>query len=158
MQHREQGALAAVTPWYRDMLSAGNFTGRSFDRRHKAHRALTDFRVDAAREFFRYPLAKAIALLLDLAEPSQSPAAQYVAEDVTQRPREKYPAYLRSGIGAVRIVQVPGRVWLEITTEEESAGYLVDQIIQRTDLAFIADMDESFFGRKPTSVSTRTSW
>jgi len=53
---------------------------------------------------------------------------------------------------------VPGRVWLEITTEEESAGYLVDQIIQRTDLAFIADMDESFFGRKPTSVSTRTSW
>ncbi|HEF5152602.1 T5orf172 domain protein [Burkholderia multivorans] len=111
----------------------------------KAHRALTDFRVDAAREFFRYPLDKAIALLIDLAEPSQNPAAQYVAEDVTQRLREKYPAYLRSDIAAVRIVQVPGRVWLEITTEKESAGYLVDQSIRRTDLAFIADTDEPFF-------------
>ncbi|KVE69198.1 GIY-YIG nuclease family protein [Burkholderia vietnamiensis] len=111
----------------------------------KVHLALTDFRVDAAREFFRYPLDKAIALLLDLAEPSQSPAAQYVAEDVTQRLREKYPAYLRSDIAAVRIVQMPGRVWLEITTEEERAGYLVDQIVRRTDLAFIADTDEPFF-------------
>ncbi|MBU9681846.1 MULTISPECIES: GIY-YIG nuclease family protein [Burkholderia] len=111
----------------------------------KVHLALTDFRVDAAREFFRYPLDKAIALLLDLAEPSQSPAAQYVAEDVTQRLRERYPTYLRSNIASVRIVQVPGRVWLEITTEEESAGYLVDQTIQRTDLAFIADTDEPFF-------------
>lgn len=111
----------------------------------KVHLALTDFRVDAAREFFRYPLDKAIALLLDLAEPSQSPAAQYVAEDVTQRLREKYPAYLRSDIAAVRIVQMPGRVWLEITTEEERAGYLVDQIVRRTDLAFIANTDEPFF-------------
>ncbi|KVA10748.1 hypothetical protein WI41_11325 [Burkholderia latens] len=114
----------------------------------KVHLALTDFRVDAAREFFRYPLDKAIALLLDLAEPSQSPAAQYVAEDVTQRLREKYPAYLRSDIAAVRIVQMPGRVWLEITTEEERAGYLVDQIVRRTDLAFIADTDEPFFRPK----------
>ncbi|MFP3656793.1 hypothetical protein, partial [Burkholderia sp. SIMBA_052] len=68
-----------------------------------------------------------------------------MAEDVTQRLRERYPAYLRSNIASVRIVQVPGRVWLEITTEEESAGYLVDQTIQRTDLAFIADTDEPFF-------------
>ncbi|WP_438332248.1 GIY-YIG nuclease family protein [Burkholderia pseudomallei] len=110
-----------------------------------AHRALADFRVDAAREFFRYPLDKAIALLLELAEPSQSPATRYVAEDVTTRLREKYPTYLRSDITAVRIVQVPGRVWLEITTEKEMAGYLVDQTIKRTDLAFVADTDESFF-------------
>lgn len=111
----------------------------------RVHQALTDFRVDAAREFFRYPLDKAIALLLELAELPQSQAAQYVAEDVTYRLREKYPAYLRADIAAIRIVQVPGRVWLEITTEEETAGYLVDQTIQRTDLAFIAATDEPFF-------------
>ncbi len=40
---------------------------------------------------------------------------------------------------------MPGGVWLEITTEKEIAGYLVDQIIQRTDLAFIVDTDEAFF-------------
>ncbi|ARK41571.1 hypothetical protein [Burkholderia pseudomallei] len=95
--------------------------------------------------FFRYPLDKAIALLLELAELPQSRAAQYVAEDVTCRLREKYPAYLRADIAAIRIVQVPGRVWLEITTERETAGYLVDQTIQRTDLAFIADTEEPFF-------------
>lgn len=110
-----------------------------------AHQTLGDFRVDVTREFFRYPLDKAIALLLELAEPTQNPATQYVAEDVTQRLREKYPTYLRPDISAIRIVQVPGRVWLEVSTEHEMAGYLVDQTIKRTDLAFIADADEPFF-------------
>jgi len=109
------------------------------------HQALADFRVDAAREFFRYPLDKTIKLLLELSEPTPNPSTRYVAEDITQRLREKHPAYLRSDIAAIRIVQVPGRVWLEITTEEEIAGYLVNQTIKRTDLAFISDTDESFF-------------
>lgn len=109
------------------------------------HLELTDFRVNAAREFFRYPLDKAIALLIQLAKTLQSSAEQYVAEDVTQRLREKYSMYLRLDIVAVRVVQMPGRVWLEITTEKEIAGYLVDQTIQRTDLAFIAGTDEAFF-------------
>ncbi|HCB2207541.1 TPA: hypothetical protein MYR09_002579 [Citrobacter farmeri] len=30
-------------------------------------------------------------------------------------------------------------------TEKESAGYLVDQTIKRTDLAFIIDEDDAFF-------------
>lgn len=40
---------------------------------------------------------------------------------------------------------MPGGVWLEITTEKKIARYLVDQIIQQTDLAFIVDTDEAFF-------------
>lgn len=121
-----------------------------FDEQHedleaRIHYELTDYRVNTAREFFRYPLDKAIALLLQLAKPVKKFAEQYVAEDVTQRLREKYPEYLRPDIVSVRIVQIPGRVWLEITSETEIAGYLVNQIIQCTDLAFIVDTDEAFF-------------
>ncbi len=54
------------------------------------HQALADFRVDAAREFFRYPLDKTIKLLLELSEPTPNPSTFYVAEDITQRLREKY--------------------------------------------------------------------
>lgn len=109
------------------------------------HNELNDFRVNAAREFFRYPLDKAVALLIKLATPLQNSTEQYVAEDITLRLREKYPLYIRPEIVAVRIVQMPGGVWLEITTEKEIAGYLVEQTTQRTDLAFIVDTDEAFF-------------
>ena len=120
-----------------------------FAEQHEAleatvHNELNDFRVNVAREFFRYPLDKAVALLIQL-PPLPNSTEQYVAEDITQRLREKYPLYIRPEIVAVRIVQMPGGVWLKITTEKEIAGYLVDQIIQRTDLAFIVDTDEAFF-------------
>jgi hypothetical protein len=36
-----------------------------------------------------------------------------------------------------------GTVWLEITQEPEVAGYLKDQTIKRSDLAFITDGGES---------------
>ncbi|HFN3649825.1 GIY-YIG nuclease family protein [Enterobacter hormaechei] len=121
-----------------------------FAEQHEAleamvHNELNDFRVNAAREFFRYPLDKAVALLIQLATPLQNSTEQYVAEDITQRLREKYPLYIRPEIVSVRIVQMPGVVWLEITTEKEIAGYLVEQTTQRTDLKFIVDTDEAFF-------------
>ncbi|HAV1590939.1 TPA: GIY-YIG nuclease family protein [Enterobacter hormaechei subsp. xiangfangensis] len=121
-----------------------------FAEQHEAleamvHNELNDFRVNAAREFFRYPLDKAVALLIKLATPLKNSTEQYVAEDITLRLREKYPLYIRPEIVAVRIVQMPGGVWLEITTEKEIAGYLIEQTTQRTDLAFIVDTDEAFF-------------
>lgn len=64
---------------------------------------------------------------------------RFVAEDITARLHHKYPNCLRPEITAVRIVQVPGRVWLEITEEKELAGYLLDQVIRRMDLAFISE-------------------
>ena len=67
-----------------------------FAEQHEAleamvHNELNDFRVNAAREFFRYPLDKAVALLIKLATPLQNSTEQYVAEDITLRLREKYP-------------------------------------------------------------------
>lgn len=142
MRARELSSTGVPTPF---QVAFELFDEQHDDLEARIHCELTDYRISTSREFFRYPLDKAIALLIQLAKPIQNPAEQYVAEDVTQRLREKYFAYLRPDIVAVRIVQIPGRVWLEITTEVEIAGYLVDQTIQRTDLAFIADTDEAFF-------------
>ncbi|WP_437334554.1 GIY-YIG nuclease family protein [Sorangium sp. So ce394] len=110
-----------------------------------AHAKLADFRVTTSREFFRYPLDKAIALLLELNRPTKNPESNFVAEDITEALQTKYPQHLRPGIVAVRIVQVPGRVWLEITEEREVSGYLKDQSIKRSDLAFIVEDEHPFF-------------
>ncbi|EKN5158562.1 GIY-YIG nuclease family protein [Yersinia enterocolitica] len=142
MRARELSSTGVPTPF---QVAFEIFAEQHETLEARVHLELTDFRVNTSREFFRYPLDKAIALLIKLAEPIQSPTEQYVAEDVTQRLREKYSMYLRSDIVAVGVVQMPGRVWLEITTEKETAGYLVDQAIQRTDLAFITGTDETFF-------------
>lgn len=105
----------------------------------KIHSELKDFRVSDNREFFRYPLDKAIQLIQKFNIPPEDSISQYAAEDILSRLRKKYPKYLRSEIVSIRIIQTQERVWLEITEEEEKAGYLRDQTIKRTDLAFICD-------------------
>lgn len=102
------------------------------------HQELHDFRVSNNREFFRYPLDKAIALLQKLNSPPTSNESVFQAEDIFESLKKQYPEYLKPDIVAVRIVQPQDRVWLEITQEEEIAGYLKDQKITRTDLAFIS--------------------
>ncbi|HEY4437309.1 MAG TPA: GIY-YIG nuclease family protein [Lelliottia sp.] len=144
MRARELSSTGVPTPF---QVAFELFADHHEALETEMHLELTDFRINPAREFFRYPLDKAIALLINLAKPVQNSVEQYVAEDLTQRLRKKYSTYIPPNITAVKIVQTSGRVWLEITTENESAGYLVDQIIRRTDLAFIVndDEDEAFF-------------
>lgn len=107
-----------------------------------AQNELADFRVSQNREFFRYPLNKAIKLLQELNTPAQHSESVFSAEDITDRLRRKYGSYLKPDIVSVRLVQPGDRVWLEITQEEEIAGYLKDQVITRTDLGFISDGPE----------------
>jgi hypothetical protein len=101
------------------------------------HQELIDFRVSNNREFFRYPLDKAIVLLQKLNTPPSSEDSIFQAEDIFEAMKRKYPGYLKPNIVAVRIVQSKSIVWLEITEETEAAGYLKDQKITRSDLAFI---------------------
>lgn len=103
------------------------------------HQELHDFRVSNNREFFKYPLDKAITLLQKLNSPPASKESIFQAEDIFESLKQKYAPYLKPDIVAIRIVQPQGRVWLEITQEEEIAGYLRDQKITRTDLGFISD-------------------
>ena len=99
------------------------------------HDTLDDFRVSTNREFFRYPLDRAISLLQELHTPPKSPTTKYVAEDILERIREQYADWLRPDIVGVSIVQSDDRVWLEITREETKGGNLVDQRIHRMDVA-----------------------
>lgn len=118
------------------------------------HTELKDFRVSDNREFFRYPLDKAIQLLQKFNTLHEDSTSTYVAEDVLSRLREKYPNYLKPEIVGVRIIQTQERVWLEVTEEEEIAGYLKNQTIKRTDLAFISDGDyESRFFKSTDDVT-----
>jgi hypothetical protein len=109
------------------------------DLRALVQNELADFRVSQNREFFRYPLHKAIKLLQELNTPAQHSESVFSAEDITDRLRRKHGSYLKPDIVSVRLVQPGDRVWLEIAQEEEIAGYLKDQIITRTDLGFISD-------------------
>lgn len=108
---------------------------------HRLHEALDEFRVAGNREFFRYPLKSAIEHLQTLSSPAKEPSSSYVAESIVHRLIEKYHSWLRPEIVDVRIVQTQERVWLEITEEEEMAGYLKDQTIKRSDLAFCSGDD-----------------
>lgn len=115
------------------------------------HNELADYRVASNREFFRYPLDKAIKLLQKLNSTTGEKESVFEAIDITDMLNKKYPGHLRENIVSVRIVQPEDRVWLEITTERVSEdGYMVDQTIRREDLAFIVDGDEDddlFFRR-----------
>ncbi|MFB2685316.1 GIY-YIG nuclease family protein [Shewanella mangrovisoli] len=115
------------------------------------HSELSDFRVNPNREFFRYPLDKAIALLQKL-NSTQDREDAFEAVDITDLLLQKYPVHLKDEIVSVRIVQPKERVWLEITTEKTSQdGFMLDQTIKREDLAFITDAsheDGLFFKRE----------
>lgn len=100
---------------------------------------LAAFRVNPVREFFRYPLKDAINILLKLNEPVLQTAALFNAIRIFDRLKEKYPAWINADIVDIQIVQTHERVWLEVTKEIEVGQYLKDQIITRTDLAFIHD-------------------
>ncbi|MDT9000924.1 GIY-YIG nuclease family protein [Paucibacter sp. APW11] len=124
----------------------------------KLHGHLSEFRVSGNREFFRYPLRLAIQHLQELSVPPMELSSAYCAESIFQDLSERYAPWLKPSIVDVRIVQTQERVWLEITEEEEIAGYLVDQTIKRSDLAFCSgDGHESKCFSPADSVSKNSA-
>lgn len=111
----------------------------------KLHELIDDFRVAGNREFFRYPVERAIRDLQELSSPQTEASSTYSAVSVFHQLALKYPSWLNPAIFDVRIVQTKDRVWLEITEEKKIGGRLVDQIIKRSDLAFCVSND--FEGR-----------
>ncbi|MEW8146619.1 MAG: GIY-YIG nuclease family protein [Candidatus Thiodiazotropha endolucinida] len=110
----------------------------------EVHDELEDFRVNSSREFFKYPIDKAIRLLQKHSKISDED--RYSAIEIMDGLKKKYAKWLKKNIVSVRIVQPKERVWLETTQEEQMGGYLVDQKIKRTDLGFIGeDSDDMYF-------------
>jgi hypothetical protein len=115
----------------------------------KVHDHLADFRVNPNREFFNYPLYKAIKLIEELN--SRIYAAnedKFEAMEILPYLHEKYGEYIVPTISSIRIYQTNERVYLEFTKDEYIADYLKDQYITRRDLGFIIegiDIDEKTF-------------
>lgn len=101
------------------------------------HEKLDQYRVRSNREFFKYSLDNAIAMLQGSGKTIEE--YEYSAMDITAYLMKKYPTWMRTDILSIRIIQRKERVWLEITEEEKRDDNLVNQTIQRTDLGIIID-------------------
>ena len=108
----------------------------------QVHSQLEPFRVSQRREFFRYPLKDVIELLMRLNDDLSGSKPKLSAISILSDLIKKYPDWVDSEIADAQIVQTDERVWLEITKEHMCIrGDLVDQIIRRSDLAFIREDD-----------------
>ena len=72
------------------------------------------------------------------------PESAFSALSILGHLEERFPRWIDPAITDVQIVQTTERVWLEITKEEEIAGYLKNQTIERTDLGFITEGDRPY--------------
>jgi len=115
------------------------------------HEDLDEYRVSANREFFKIDVDSAISTLRRLYKPS--PEDSYLALDFTYELQHKYPDYIKPEIVSIRLVQSDSHVWLEINIEKEIAGYLVDQKIHRSDLAFISGENDTKYFSPDNDIS-----
>ncbi|WP_419890554.1 GIY-YIG nuclease family protein [Paenibacillus xylanexedens] len=104
------------------------------------HIELNDFRVNTNREFFQFPLHKAIQMVQKFSEIIEGDELEsFEAIEILPRIKEKLGQYLNPSVSSVRIYQTIDRVYLEVTQDQFIAEYLKDQLIRRTDLGFIID-------------------
>lgn len=112
------------------------------------HNRLSEFRVNQNREFFQYPLHKAIELIQSLNK-AETNIDVFEAIEISSSLFARYGNNLKPSISSIRICQDGERVYFEFTKDKYIADYLKDQIITRTDLGFIVeDYDERMFNPK----------
>lgn len=114
------------------------------DVEKKIHNELSDFRINPNREFFRYPLNKAIELIQRISG-SETNTDTFEAIEILSLLLARYGNNIESSISSIRICQDGERVYFEFTVDKYIADYLKDQIITRTDLGFIADENDNLF-------------
>ncbi|WP_251416999.1 MULTISPECIES: GIY-YIG nuclease family protein [Paenibacillus] len=113
------------------------------------HLELNDFRVNPNREFFQYPLNKAIEVIQKCAKRrKENEFESFESIEILPKLKEMFTDYLNPSVSSVRFYQTTDRVYLEVTQDEYIADYLKNQYIRRTDLGFIIndyDEDDKFF-------------
>lgn len=109
----------------------------------KIHDELNDYRVNPNREFFKYPLHKAIELIYMLNSAQITGEEKYEAIDILAKLKEKFRDYINPKIISARIYQTEDTVYFEqIVYIYGNDHFLKDQLITRTDLGFISDGDD----------------
>jgi hypothetical protein len=117
------------------------------------HKALANYKL--GKEFFSLDVSSAIDILRKKVEEFRMEKESktkgvnelydvYEAVEILGQLKRRYPCMIRDIIKFARIYQTRARCYLEILEEKDIDGSrLVDQIIKRSDLAFIADAPEN---------------
>lgn len=105
----------------------------------KIHIELEDFRVNQRREFFNYPLNKAIEIVQSYSNKGKGNKEEiYESIEILDDLKEKYTSSINENVTSVKLYQTKERVSLEVTRDYKIGSDLLDQVIRRTDLGFIA--------------------
>lgn len=104
------------------------------------HLELHDFRVNPNREFFNYPLNKAIELIQRLSKGQEkTDSERFESIEILHRLQQMFGDFLNPNVSSAKIYQTTDRVYLEVTQDNFIADYLKDQHITRTDLGFVVN-------------------
>lgn len=104
------------------------------------HTQLNEFRVNANREFFNYPLSRAIQLIQNIEKNKNTQKNdKYEAIEILPQLIEKYGDYINPKLSSIKIYQTNERVYLEVTEDTYISDYLKDQHIYRQDLGYMIE-------------------
>lgn len=110
----------------------------------RLHQRFDDYRYQPNREFFQIPVREAIRGLMDESDGFIVPRiGANSGVEILPDLKKKYPFYLKPDFHSVKIVHRDGVVYLE-SVRYRHAG-LRDEVVERTDLAFISDGDREMF-------------
>lgn len=115
----------------------------------KIHTELEEYRINPRREFFNYPLNKAIELVQSYSKKETDRQKEnYESIEILDYLKEKYGSYINHNVTSVKLYQTEERVSLEVTSDFEIGYDLLNQVIRRTDLGFISDgnVDDTEYG------------
>jgi hypothetical protein len=110
----------------------------------RLHQRFNDYRYQPNREFFEIPIREAIRGLIEESEGFIVPRiGANSGVEILPDLKKKYPIYLKTDFHSIKIVHRDGIVYLE-SIRYRHVG-LRDEVVERTDLAFITDGDEEMF-------------
>lgn len=104
----------------------------------RMHLRFDDYRYQPNREFFQIPVREAIRGLMEESVRFMVPRiGTNSGVEILPDLKKKYPTYLKPDFHSIKIVHTDGVVYLE-SVRYRHAG-LRDEVVERTDLGFIAD-------------------
>ena len=110
----------------------------------RLHQRFDYYRYQPNREFFQIPVREAIRGLMDESVGFIVPRiGANSGVEILPDLKKKYPLYLKPDFHSFKIVHSDGVVYLE-SVRYRHAG-LRDEVVERTDLAFISDGDREMF-------------
>lgn len=110
----------------------------------RLHQRFDDYRYQPNREFFQIPIREAIRGLMEESEGFVVPRiGANSGVEILPDLKRKYPTYLKADFYSIKIVHNDGVVYLE-SVRYRHVG-LRDEVVERTDLAFVSDGDAEMF-------------